>query len=326
MKNIYFEKGYLLEKDVLSHEGNKINMSNDFNNSQEYSKALEIAKKQQDMYKYETKVISPEALVKFQELSDKLNEWKNSLNNMPGLLKFAEMLQNYQREVRENEDLSEAEFEEKYRTEIEWSEKFGKNGWVISEHSNPADIKNWEQLLCVGEAKVAEFFDGENIVVLDVIIEGLQEKYVSDETQLYFKNAIQAFENDEYMTAAMYLFSLLDNRVSKLVDFPNKRMKNKDKYSNEGFVNQKAEHFREFTEKRGFMSKKIYFLEMYPSLIAYLNRIFIDGSYKFENGMEPPYLNRNWLMHGRMNRRIERYECIQILNALSVIEFLFGDR
>lgn len=76
---------------------------------------------------------------------------------MPGLLKFAEMLKNYQQEVRENEGLTEAEFEEKYRSEIEWSEKFGKNGWVISEHSNPAVIKNWEQLLREGEAKVAEF-------------------------------------------------------------------------------------------------------------------------------------------------------------------------
>ena len=59
---------------------------------------------------------------------------------------------------------------------------------------------------------------------------------------------------------------------------------------------------------------------------TYLNRIFIDGSYKFENGIEPPYLNRNWLMHGRINRSIKRCECIQILNALSVIEFMFGDR
>jgi len=169
-------------------------MSNDFENSQECRKAFEIAKKQQELYKNLTKAISPEALAKFQELSDKLNVWKNSLNSMPGLLKFAEMLKNYQREVRETEGLTEGEFEEKYRTEIEWSEKFGKNGWVISEHSNPADIKNWEQLLCEGEAKVAEFFDGEDIVILDVIIEGLQEKYVSDETQLYFKNGMQALQ------------------------------------------------------------------------------------------------------------------------------------
>ena len=231
-------------------------MSNDFENSQEYRKALEIAKKQQELYKNVTRAISPEALAKFQELSDKLNEWKNSLNNMPGLLKLAEMLKNYQQEVRETEGLTEAEFEEKYRSEIEWSEKFGKNGWVISEHSNPADIKNWEQLLCEGEAKVAEFFDGEDIVILDVIIEGLQEKYVSDETQLYFKNGMQAFENEDYMTAAMYLLALLDNRVNELVDFPNQRMSYRVKYSNDGFANQKAEDFRQLTEKRGFMSKK----------------------------------------------------------------------
>lgn len=75
--------------------------------------------------------------------------------------------------------------------------------------------------------------------------------------------------------------------------------------------------------KKGFLSKKIYFLKMYPSLIAYLNRTFVDGKYPFEKGVEPSYLNRNWLMHGRMKRKIERYECIQILNALSAIELMF---
>lgn len=117
-------KGYFFAKVISRHEDEK--MSNDFENSQEYRKALEIAKKQQELYKNVTRAISPEALAKFQELSDKLNEWKNSLNNMPGLLKLVEMLKNYQQEVRETEGLTEAEFEEKYRSEIEWSEKFGK--------------------------------------------------------------------------------------------------------------------------------------------------------------------------------------------------------
>lgn len=82
-------------------------MSNDFENSQEYRKALEIAKKQEKLYKNITRAISPEALAKFQELSDKLNEGKNSLNNRQGLLKLAEMLINYQQEVRETEGLTE---------------------------------------------------------------------------------------------------------------------------------------------------------------------------------------------------------------------------
>lgn len=114
-------KGYFFAKVISRHEDEK--MSNDFENSQEYRKALEIAKKQEELYKNVTRAIPPEALAKFQELSDKLSEWKNSLNNMPGLLKFAEMLKNYQQEVRETEGLTEAEFEEKYRAEIEWEEK-----------------------------------------------------------------------------------------------------------------------------------------------------------------------------------------------------------
>ena len=69
-------------------------MSNDFENSQEYTKALEIAKNQQELYKNVTRAISPEALAKFQELSDKLNESKSSRNYMPGRLKLVEMLKN----------------------------------------------------------------------------------------------------------------------------------------------------------------------------------------------------------------------------------------
>ena len=48
---------------ISRHEDEK--MSNDFENSQEYRKALEIAKKQEELYKNVTKAISPEALAKF---------------------------------------------------------------------------------------------------------------------------------------------------------------------------------------------------------------------------------------------------------------------
>jgi hypothetical protein len=50
----------------------------------------------------------------------------------------------------------------------------------------------------------------------------------------------------------------------------------------------------------------------------------VDGNYKFENEIEPPYINRNWILHGRCSRKIERYECIQVLNALDMIESVLG--
>jgi hypothetical protein len=48
-------KEYFFAKVVLRHEDEK--MSNDFENSQEYRKALEIAKKQEELYKKELQVI-----------------------------------------------------------------------------------------------------------------------------------------------------------------------------------------------------------------------------------------------------------------------------
>lgn len=304
-------------------------MREDFVNSDEYKKALEITNKQEELYKkvMETSTwFSPEARVKFQELSEKLNNWKNALNNMPGLIKVAEMFKYYENEVKANEGLSEIEFEEKYRFEIERSEKLGSNGWVVSEHTSPADVKYWEELLKEGEQKVAKFFEDGDIDILAVLIDGLKEKYANDEMKLYFFNGINAFENKEYMAASMYLLALLDNRVNQLIEFPQRRLTNKVRYSNAGFANQKQKDYKLLTEKKTFYSKKVFFLKMYPSLIAYLQRTFFDGEYSFEKGKEPPYLNRNWLMHGRMKRVVERYECIQILNSLSVLEFMFGEK
>lgn len=102
-----------------------------------------------------------------------------------------------------------------------------------------------------------------------MIIEGLKEKYVSDETQLYFKNGMQAFENEDYMATAMYLLALLDNRVNKLVDFPNQRMSYRVKYSNDGFANQKAEDFRQLTENEASCQRKYIF-----GNVSFVNSIF----------------------------------------------------
>jgi len=226
---------YIIKSNVRGSE----RMNNDFENSKEFKKALEIVKKQEELYKSIIKTytaISPEALAKLQELNDKISKWKNSINNMPGLLKMAEILKNYEQEVRENEGLTESEYEEKYRDEIEWSEKFGRNGWVITQHSNLADIKKWEQSLCEGEARIAGFFDGNGIAILDVVTEELKEKYVTGVSQRYFNKGIKAFVKEDYMTTAIYLFALLDFRVNQLVDFPDKYMPNREKYSNEGFV------------------------------------------------------------------------------------------
>lgn len=299
---------------------------NDFEKSEEFRRAAEIATKQAEMYQGAIKAyanISPEVKAKFQEIADSLNRWKESLNNMPGLIKVAEMLQNYEQYVRANEGLSEEEFEEKYRDRIERSKRSGRNGWVMTQYAALDELMEWEQIFEEGEYAGERYFDGEGISILLEIKKELEEKYTSGAEHHYYYRGIAAFENSDYMTAAMYLFGVLDYRVSKLVKFPEKRLSNREKYSDKGFRDQKEEDFRKLSDRHSIMSKQILFLDLYPSLIEYLNRVFFDGDYTFDKGIEPPYLNRNWLLHGRVSREPQRYECIQILNALSVIEFMF---
>ena len=257
-------------------------------------------------------------------VGERLNYIKNEINSMPGLLVFAKMIEEYQKEACESESLSEHEFEEKYGEKRKRSEQLGRNGWVISPYASLSDIEEWENLLDGRENEIVYYFEECDVPLLDEIIKVLKGAYIGGE-QRYFELGLSAFESSQYMTAAMYFFALLDYRIGCLVEFPKNVSKNREKYSKRGFVNQKEKDYVKLNGHSALMSKKLFFIEMYPSLIEYLNRAFCDGEYCFKKKNEPPYLNRNWLMHGRMKRDVERYECIQILNAISVIEFMFGE-
>lgn len=226
----------------------------------------------------------------------------------------------FMREIKESEDLSEEEFEKRYGGEIEICKTLGEHGWVVSGHSNPTYIKNWYKALIDGEPeKITEFFEANECQVIKNIIRTLDTKYNNPANKNYYSRGIKAFEGRDYMTSAMYWVGLLETRINALIQFP-QNAKYRQKFSNKGFAETKKEQFE---KTNSFFSKRYYFLNVYPSLIAFLKRLFVDGDYRFKNNVEPPYINRNWLLHGKCCRRIERYECIQLLNALETIEKLF---
>ncbi len=233
---------------------------------------------------------------------------------------FNEEMKNFIAEIKESEKLSQSKFEEKYSYEIEVCKKLGRAGWVVSEHSNPRGVKEWYDFLSRQEdIKIITYFEGENGCILATIFQSLENKYCLGSNQKYFSKAKYYFEQEDYLTAAMYLVALIEARINELMNYP-KGTRYKQKYSVEGF----EKHLQtEFSKADSFFTKRFLFLDMYPSIIEFLNRLFVDGEYTFENKVEPPYINRNWLLHGRSYRIIERYECIQLFNALSVIEYVF---
>lgn len=249
-------------------------------------------------------------------------QMKTLFDSMPSLTIFplSEKTMAFIEEAKASENLSHEDFLNKYGEEIDVCKAIGQAGWVISEHSNPRKIKEWYQLIAQGKEKeIADYFDAENGHTLKSIRNNLSLCYVEAHSCRYYNKGIEAYDEEDYMTAAMYLVALLEARINDYMNYPSKTPYSK-KYSDKGFEQHLSQ---EFLKTNSFFTKRFLFLDIYPSLIEYLNRLFVDGIYTLESKKEPPYINRNWLLHGRCTRNIERFECIQILNALSVIEFLF---
>jgi len=205
--------------------------------------------------------------------------FSKQLSKMFSSFQLSEEVKEFIREAKESESLSEEEFEKKYGSEFEVCKTLGEHGWVVSRHSNPRYIKKWYKALIEGESdKIVCFFEEDDDRIIKNIMDTLERKYNDPVNRNYYSRGIKAFQDNDYMTCAMYLVGLLEARVNALVQFPS-NTKYREKFSDKGFVDVKQE---QFVESSSFFTKRYYFLDVYPSLIAFLNRLFVDGEYTFE--------------------------------------------
>ena len=246
------------------------------------------------------------------------------------LFLMTDKFREYVKVVRETEGITEEEFEQKFSKEIERSRKLGRNGWIPSEHVKPKHIAEWSEYILDSPEKIMEFFEKDDEKVIKKIKNILSRVYIQKPYITYYQNGIKAFDNKEYMTAALYLTILFEIRISNLVEFPKKNAKNQrlryqDKYSSYGYSIQKNKDYENAT---GFIEKRFYILNFYPALEEYTNRLFCFGNLPLdmeqESEPEPDYLDRTWLLHGRCCRETTRVDCVQLLNALDVCEFIFS--
>lgn len=252
------------------------------------------------------------------------------LNSDLLLASMSDELRAYTKIVNETLGISEDEFEKRYSAELERSRELGRNGWIPSEHGNPRAFAKWHQWVKKSPEKIMDFFEDDNGRVIKSIKEKLFAIYVDAPYRLYYQNGISAFERQDYMTAALYLTILFEVRISNLVDFPkrsanNKRLKYTDKYSGYGFSVQKE---KDYEKSKSFLEKRYNFLNVYPALEEYTYRLFCFGALPLDLDEparpEPDYLDRTWLLHGRCCRETTKMDCVQLLNALDVCEFVFN--
>jgi hypothetical protein len=270
--------------------------------------------------------ISLDQLSASKRVENQIQDFTQISKQLTGILpsiQLSKEMQEYIQEAKKSEKLTEEEFEKKYFEEFEICQSLGAKGWVVSRYSNPRHIKNWYKALIEDEPeKITQFFEKDNGCVIKSAINMLESKYDDPVNRNYYSRGIKAFQDNDYMTCAMYLVGLLEARVNALVQFRPKT-RYREKFSDKGFADVKQ---KQFSKSEFFFAKRFYFLNVYPSLIAFLNRLFVDGEYIFDKGVEPPYINRNWLLHGKCGREIERFECIQLINALETVEYVLGEK
>lgn len=115
--------------------------------------------------------------------------------------------------IKESESLSEEKFEKKYGEEFEICRTLGEHGWVVSGHSNPRYIKNWYKALI--EDRIEEiiyFFEKDEDCVIKSITISLERKYNDPVNRNYYSRGIKAFQDNDYMTSAMYLGGLIGDK------------------------------------------------------------------------------------------------------------------
>lgn len=223
-----------------------------------------------------------------------------------------EFLKQIADKVKQLSTLSQNQFNQYYAKRIDISASLGKHGWVISGTATPIDSREWLNAIeLYGERKVLDDFTEQ---VIDDIIDRITAFYNTQPESNYVQWAVTNYMSGRYTEAAVFLLALLDYGITCIAPTKYKR---KAKQCNEGMTETSAEIFRDFQQ---WPASKTFLLADYvPSIAAFTERVFCDGNYRFEDGIEPPYLNRNWLLHGRMTRSVKRYECVQLMNAIDTL-------
>lgn len=227
--------------------------------------------------------------------------------------KMSEVLERISQIYEFINSLDYSSLNQSYQKRKDISEKLGANGWVISQNLTPANASEWlRKIESNGEEVILNEFSEQEI---DAMIDKGVKKFCENPERLYFEKGVENYFSGRYTETAIFWICLLDYKITKITP---KELRKKVKQCNEGLNKAGEQLFQKAQERTA--TKVLFLCDYLPSFSKFATRVFVDGEkYDFDKGVEPPYLNRNWLLHGKMTRRIKRYECIQILNAINTL-------
>ena len=234
----------------------------------------------------------------------------------------------YERKRKEeNEIIFKMDFEEfqkHFNDKILASKLLGENGYIPSMHKSLDDEDEIKRVILsegTEEQIMSILFKDEKDV--QSTIEKLDNLDSLKYVKMYFDGFKKQYEIKDYTAATFYLSAILDNRFRFL--FRNKDYVTISRFLNQGIDDIKKEYFNKLSQDEKSLLSNVFLLaEFIPALTAYINRLF-DGDKNAKEHFgkskyEPTYLERNWLVHGFRSKPVEKYELLQLLNAIDVLE------
>jgi len=138
----------------------------------------------------------------------------------------------------------------------------------------------------------------------------------------WFTEAEFLFEKHHYSSCAMLLTAILEESIRKcpiegwfykVIIFFDNAIHNKI----EDYYNKNLEPLNKYLET----------VLLLPSIDGFIDQYFNSGYHfgkKEENRMkeEPPFLERNWLMHGLTKREVVESDCVKLFNVICSLHYI----
>ena len=200
----------------------------------------------------------------------------------------------------------------------------GEKGWAISPYWRPRKNETWYDTWFwmaydnMAE-KITDYFLEDDYLLLKSI-----NGYTRFEVDRYdwFTEAEILFEKHHYTSCAMLLTAILEESVRKcpiegwfykVTKFFDNAIHNKI----EDYYNRNLEPLNRYIET----------VLLLPSIDGFIESYFNSG-YHFgknienRNKKEPPFLERNWLMHGLTKREVIESDCVKLFNVICSLHYI----
>lgn len=190
---------------------------------------------------------------------------------------------------------------EEHKAELRLSfETWGKFGWTLMPHAEitvfneaPSDIKDSNE-------RIKEWCTKAD---METLFEGFL--YVKGANKRDLEEAINLYRSRQYKSCAMLLFSLLDAKLIRMQRKEDRDPKSKRRSSGASAIRK----IKKRVESEQDINKKFFLLLSYTNLFACIETLFEDAK---DFKKQPTLINRNFLQHGMLTRKVKKRDCIQL--------------